>query len=58
MAVSRSQVERRVFACVAAHEVGVGAQQHADHLQAAIHGGEVQRGLPSAVPHAGVRQLL
>lgn len=51
-------MQRRVLLGVAAQQVGVGAEQQLDHLQAAVQGGQVQRGLKLVVPHGGVRQLL
>lgn len=58
MAVAGGQVQRRVLARVAAHEVGVRADDHLDHPQPPVQRRKVQRRLQLAVPDGGVRELV
>lgn len=58
MAVARSQVQRRVLASVAAHQVRVRTDDHLDHAKPSVERRQVQRRLQLAVPDGGVRELL
>lgn len=58
VSVPRGQVQRCVFLCVAAEQVGVGAEQQFDHLQTTVQRGQIQWGLELVVPHGGVRQFI
>lgn len=58
MSVAGGQVQRRVLLGVAVEQVGVGAEQQLDHLQAAVQRRQVQRRLKLVVPHGRVGQLL
>lgn len=51
-------MQRRVFLGVAAEQVGVGAEQQLDDLQASVECSQVQRSLKLVVSHGGVGQLL
>lgn len=57
VSVPGGQMQRCVFLGVAVEQVGVGAEQQLDHLQAAVQRGQVQWRLELVVPHGGVREL-